>query len=94
MKMPKVSECQVDGCAYNASGMCHAMAITIGDMAHPQCDTFCPESAKGGDESCVAAVGACKTSSCMHNAKLECQASDIQVGYVGSEPDCLTFSTG
>ncbi len=92
MDMPKVSNCQVENCAYNDRGMCHAMAITIGNTVHPQCDTFCKMPMKGGDIACTGAVGACKTAPCMYNVALECQASEIQVGYVGSEPDCLTFS--
>lgn len=91
MQMPKVRQCQVTECAYNSGQMCHAMAITIGNEAHPRCDTFCRFPMKGGDVSCTGSVGACKTSSCMYNMSLECQAPDISVGYGEDEVDCLTF---
>ncbi len=40
-KMPKVSECSVDSCAYNTQKSCHAIAITVGDPGgDPACDTF------------------------------------------------------
>ncbi len=91
MEMPKVTDCQASECSYNSDGMCHAMAITIGDMTNPQCDTFCQSSSKGGDPTCIALVGACKTTSCTHNMSLECQAPGISVGYQSGEVDCLTF---
>ena len=92
MEMPKVSECMVSGCAYNGEGMCHALAITVGDTLHPQCDTFCQAPAKGGDMDAIAGVGACKMANCSHNQNLECTASDICVGYHEQEIECLTFS--
>lgn len=91
MDMSKVSHCDISECSYNSSGMCHALAITIGDSDTPNCDTFCSSQAKGGDMNATAGVGACKTSTCMHNVSLECQASNIRVGYKGGEVDCLTF---
>ncbi len=94
MEMPKVSRCEVSECAYNMQGLCHAMAITVGNSDHPRCDTFCRSANKGGDMNCIASVGACKTSSCMFNQSLECQASQICVGYKEDEVDCLTFCTG
>ncbi|HET6427397.1 MAG TPA: DUF1540 domain-containing protein [Phycisphaerae bacterium] len=91
METPKVSECSAAECAYNSDGMCHAMAITVGDVSSPQCDTYCTSSMKGGDYSCIATVGACKVSNCLHNMDLECQAPSIRVGHQGGEVDCLTF---
>jgi len=91
MKMPNVSSCDVIKCAYNANNRCHAMAITIGDGAHPTCDTFCQEGGSGGDPEAIASVGACKVSSCVYNQSLECQADQVRVGYNGDEIDCLTF---
>ena len=92
MNMPSVAECNVDECAYNSMGMCHALAITIGDGVHPQCDTFCKSSMRGGDQSQMAGVGACKVDCCVHNNALECQANGIVVGRMGDEVDCLTFT--
>lgn len=91
MEMPKVTKCDVNDCAYNMDSNCHAMAITIGDSMDPRCDTFCQSMAKGGDSGSIAGVGACKVASCMYNTGLECQATEICVGYKGQDVDCLTF---
>jgi len=93
MEMPIVSECDVTDCSYNKDNKCHAMAITIGDSVHPICDTYCTSSRKGVDTTCMASVGACKTTTCIHNAGLECSASEICVGFNNGEIDCLTFES-
>jgi len=93
MLMPKVSSCEISQCAYNMDNQCHAMAITVGDGAHPACDTFCPSVSKGGAMDMTAGVGACKVAGCVHNVSLECQADCICVGYKGAEADCLTFES-
>ena len=41
--------------------------ITIGSLGHPHCDTFVEMPIKGGIESIVAQVGACKRSDCRHH---------------------------
>jgi hypothetical protein len=41
MEMTRVKSCEVAECAYNSKKMCHALAITIGDLDNPMCDTFC-----------------------------------------------------
>ncbi len=91
MEMCKVMECQVSDCAYNMDNCCCTMAITVGDLQNPRCDTFCQSASNGGDTNCVAGVGACKVSSCTYNDCLECSAPGISVGYREQEPDCLTF---
>ena len=91
MNMCKVAKCEVNDCAYNQDNRCHTMAVTIGDSTNPRCDTFCQESMQGGESSCTASVGACKVSCCTYNSGLECQAPEICVGYMGDDPDCLTF---
>ena len=91
MEMPAVSHCEVSECAYNSDGMCHAMAITVGDAVHPRCDTFCTSISQDLDTNCMAGVGACKTTACMFNKGLECSASDVSVGFNMDEVDCLTF---
>lgn len=93
MEMARVKNCEVIECSYNADGMCHALAITIGDEIHPTCDTFCQSSTQGGDQNSRAGVGACKVESCAHNHCLECDCSDIMVGYNQDEVDCLSFMT-
>lgn len=91
MQMSQVKECEVERCAYNRGRKCHALAITIGDMTHPHCDTFCGGSASGGDDGSTAGVGACKTGDCQFNRSLECTASSIRVSWCGDEADCVTF---
>ena len=61
-------------------------------MVHPHCDTFCPSSARGGEPSITAGVGACKVIGCKYNDHLECHASGIVVGRRNREVDCLTYS--
>jgi len=94
MQMPNVKKCDVSECAYNKNDQCHALAITVGDETHPQCDTFCFSQSKGGDPAGMAGVGACKVSSCAFNQSLECQAKGIDVGYNEDKIDCLTFKAG
>lgn len=93
MEMPVVNECRVTPCAYNQDSNCHALAITIGEAARAQCDTFFSTSVKGGDASATAHVGACKMGNCRHNVDFECQAPGITVDFLSDEADCLTFAT-
>ncbi len=92
MEMPKVSNCEVSECAYNRKGLCHALAITVGDPAAPHCDTFCGMITKGGDPNSIAGVGACKMTTCKFNDLLECQAPSVSVGYLDDDIDCLTYT--
>ena len=64
MEMTQVKSCEVGNCAYNSDHKCRALAITIGDLNNPMCDTFCQSSTKGGFEESVAGVGACKVEAC------------------------------
>jgi hypothetical protein len=91
MKMPKISQCSATGCSYNTESACHALAITIGDMNDPMCDTFVQVDTDGGDPQAVGQVGACKMSSCKHNESLECMAETVTVGPKDDQIDCLTF---
>ncbi len=93
MEMAMVRECEVGDCSYNWEHRCHAFAITIGDDVHPMCDTFCRSSGKGGTSEAIAGVGACKVSGCSHNNHLECECSEISVGYRGEEIDCMNFES-
>ncbi|MFA5516580.1 MAG: DUF1540 domain-containing protein [Desulfuromonadales bacterium] len=91
-QMPKVSECSVSDCAYNNGQECKALAITVGEEPdEPICETFFVSSTHGGVKDSVAGVGACRAAECEYNDGFECTASDISVGYLGDEPDCLTF---
>lgn len=91
MEVPPVRNCEVTDCAYNSGTACHAWAITIGDGTTPKCDTFFHFKNKGGDPETIASIGACKVSGCQFNKKLECQASEVVVGFREHEADCLTF---
>lgn len=91
MEMPAVQECTVDACAYNRDRACHALAITVGDARHAQCDTFFTASSKGGDPSTTGRVGACKMSDCRHNEQFECRAPGVNVGYVQDGVYCTTY---
>lgn len=92
MQMPKVMDCSVSNCAYNAQKACHAMAITIGEApADPACDTFFTANKHGGVANMTAGVGACKSYDCRHNKDFECTASNVHIGMKGKQPDCLTF---
>lgn len=93
-KMPMVSACAVHDCAYNGHGNCHARAITVGDGAHPRCDTFVVAAAHSNPNTPVAGVGACKVVACSLNSDLECRAQSIRVGYHERHADCLTFTKG
>ncbi|WP_236567887.1 MULTISPECIES: DUF1540 domain-containing protein [unclassified Nocardiopsis] len=90
--MPVVNSCTVDTCAYNDQHSCHALAITVGNTSHAQCDTFFSGEEEGGDPMATAQVGACKMSDCQHNTQLECQAPGISVGYEKNQVDCLTYA--
>lgn len=93
MEMPMIMGCDAPECAYNTEGMCHALAITVGDEMAAMCDTFCNMSMSAGDPDANGCVGACKMSDCNQNQRLECVAPAINVGHRGSEIDCLTYAT-
>jgi hypothetical protein len=92
MTMVRVQRCRVTQCCYNKDETCHTLAITVGgNSEHPACDTFCDYPTKGGKESTIAGVGACKVSSCTYNQSLECTAPGITVGPGQDAADCLTY---
>ncbi len=93
-EMPAVSECTVAGCSYNHDG-CHAFAITVsGVNGTADCGTFIPLSRKGGLPKVVTQVGACSRTDCVHNADLECTASDVRIGPGTGDhaANCLTYT--
>lgn len=91
IQMPKVLGCEVQDCSYNKSKECHAMAISVGGMKHPVCDTFVKMPSKGGVLD-IGGVGACKEDDCKYNNSLECNAPGIQVGFHMDHADCKTFA--
>jgi hypothetical protein len=90
MNMPKVTECMMADCAYNADRCCHALAITVGGP-EPLCDTFTEANFKGGDEGCTGCVGACKVECCRHNVSLECRAEEVRFEPASDRPRCMTY---
>lgn len=89
----KVLKCAMDECAYNVEGMCHAVAMNVGNGYCPRCETFnsASGSGRGEDTGRSAEVGACKVSSCLYNVGMDCQADGIVIDGLGSEPQCMTF---
>jgi hypothetical protein len=93
-KMPSVTECDVKSCAFNNENKCHALAINVGgpDDMCACCDTFFKTKNKGGIDSAIAGVGACKVKDCAHNDMLECAAKGIHVVSHSGHADCATFT--
>lgn len=90
IEMPKVKQCNVEECGFNTEQMCHAKAITVGDLDNPGCDTFM-DSDSHTESLRIAGVGACKVQSCQFNRDFECSAETIAVGYKDQKVNCLTF---
>ncbi|WP_134764897.1 DUF1540 domain-containing protein [Nocardioides sp. 1609] len=89
MNLPLVSTCSVDGCSYNHDHDCHAAAITVLG-ASSACGTYVDVAAEAGTDT-TAQVGACHRSDCVHNDRLECSASSVEIGPAADVADCLTF---
>lgn len=90
IEVPSVLSCEATHCAYNVDKNCHAPAITVGDGAHPSCDTFLPSSTHTASAA-TAGVGACKVSACHYNQDLTCSASGVHIGRHDEHADCFTF---
>jgi len=91
VEMPEVMKCQAEQCAYNMGSMCHARAITVGDMQQQLCDTMVT-SEKHTHRKETAGVGACRSANCIHNEDLECQAEGVDVTLSGGRAVCATFA--
>ncbi|WP_304056768.1 DUF1540 domain-containing protein [Nitrosomonas communis] len=92
IETPLVSECSATECAYNLGKNCHARAITIGDGAHPSCDTFFSNRNHTKAAMWAAGIGACKVVTCQFNDDFECITENIRVGRSKDEISCLTFA--
>ncbi|MFY1675854.1 MULTISPECIES: DUF1540 domain-containing protein [unclassified Streptomyces] len=92
MRLPVISECSAESCAYNRGRSCRAAAITVGDIHGAICDTYLSSDTKGGEAPDTGRVGACKMADCRHNRELECHAPAVTVGYRRDEIDCLTYA--
>jgi hypothetical protein len=89
MKMTSISKCNQSTCAYNKDESCHTLGITIGP--HAECNTYVHASSRGGFPDVKGGIGACQTSSCKFNSKLECQAAKVDVAVDEKHADCKTF---
>jgi hypothetical protein len=89
MDMSMIMKCTTANCAYNAGGICHTLAITVGP--HAECNTFVHASARGGFKDIKGGIGACLAADCKFNEKLECKASSVNVAGHEKHADCETF---
>jgi hypothetical protein len=90
MNMTVISKCNMSTCAYNNKDeSCHTLGITIGP--HAECNTYVHASSRGGFTEVKGGIGACLTSSCKFNTKLECQAAKVDVAIDDKHADCQTF---
>jgi hypothetical protein len=89
MNMSVISKCNMSTCAYNMDGGCHTLGITVGP--HAECNTYVHTSSRGGFPGTHGGVGACMTSSCTFNDRLECKASKVDVAVDEKHADCKTF---
>ena len=91
MQLPIISTCSVEGCSYNHDHDCHAGAITVTDGT--SCGTFVSNGSHDAGAAAHGQVGACHRNDCIHNDKLECSASSVNIGAGDDPADCLTFAT-
>lgn len=91
IEMPEVRKCDASGCAYNSIQLCHAKAITIGDVSTPDCDTYVIGEIHASMQRIIAGVGACKVIGCKYNKDYECTAEAVEIGRMGSSIRCLTY---
>lgn len=91
IEMSRVSKCCATTCAYNKQSICHAVAITIGDGANPNCDTYFKSNSHCQREA-VAGVGACKVVSCCNNNDYECQAEEVGIDLTNGRAVCTAYS--
>lgn len=90
MSLPLVSTCAAEGCSYNHDHGCHAAAITVVGAAG--CATFVDSESRGGSDA-TGTVGACHRADCVHNAALECTATQVEIGSEHDVARCLTFAS-
>lgn len=93
VEMPIISNCAVTDCAYNVTGSCGALAITVGDANNPRCDTYFAAVGHVSHTQIAAGVGACKVSACRHNHEFECTADIVKIGRPRGDAACLTFAS-
>ncbi|MHC4075271.1 MAG: DUF1540 domain-containing protein [Planctomycetota bacterium] len=91
----RVVECRIRDCAYNLDNLCHARAVTIGDISGAKCGTYCSFmlAVQRIDTGSTAMVGACKMGGCAYNAELNCHAEEIVIDYRQDQPECLIYES-
>lgn len=89
MNMTGISKCNMSTCAYNLGDACHTPGITVGP--HGECNTYVHASRRGGFPEVCGGIGACMTSSCKFNTKLECQAEEVTIATDDKHADCKTY---
>jgi hypothetical protein len=92
LEMPVVTKCGATQCAYNVGQNCHAKAITVGDEQGHRCDTFFKGQVHTQAVGRTSGVGACKVTGCAYNQDMNCSMDGIQMGLVGGEVSCVTYS--
>ena len=92
MEMPQIKTCDAIACAYNDDQQCRALAITVGGGDTARCDTYFGEAQTGGFPQANAGVGACRAVQCKHNERLECTATNVDIGQRQGKVTCLTFA--
>ena len=89
MDMTQILACNMSTCAYNMNDLCHTPGINVGP--HAECGTYTHGSSEGGFQEVKGGIGACLTSNCKFNDRLECGASNINVASHDRHADCETF---
>lgn len=89
MDISQIAKCDMSSCAYNTSGLCRTLAITVGP--HAECHTYNHGSSKGGFKETKGGIGACLASDCKFNDRLECAAPNVNVASHDRHADCETF---
>jgi hypothetical protein len=90
IKLPKITFCEMEECAYNNDKRCRAIAVSIGGP-EPECITIEKKSKEGGIDTINGGVGACKTRDCMFNKGLICIAKNIEIVKRGSRGYCTSY---
>ncbi len=89
MDISRIANCNMSSCSYNMNNQCHTPAISVGP--HAMCNTFYMAKSRGGFNDTMGGIGACVASNCKFNDRLECKASNVNIGAHDAHADCQTF---
>jgi hypothetical protein len=90
IKLPKITLCEMEECAYNIDKKCRAIAITIGGP-EPECITIEKKLKEGGLDTVNGGVGACKARDCCFNRDLICIAKAIKIEKRDNKGYCKSY---